>query len=97
MTTIDRRFKELILAYDMDDRFTIIMNLEKIFRLYYDTEDSDDMCYCGLLDLLPLIELSDKELRESKVWNSFEDGTDSPLLRKVVENGLDMFKVDCDW
>lgn len=98
MNSIGTCFKELLLAYDIEDRYTIVMNLKKIFRVYYGIADSNDLCYCGLVDLLSfLTELSDKELHESNVWNSFEDGGDSPLLQKVVENGLDMFKVEGAW
>ena len=98
MTSVGHRFKELFLACERQDRIIIAWNLARIFRVYYQTADENDLCYCGFKDLWHFAaECSDTELRNSNIWNSFTDGGDSELLRKVVTEGLDMFKVQGEW
>jgi hypothetical protein len=61
-------------------------------------EDENDFCLCGLIDLYDMLdEMSDDELRNSNVWNSFIDAGESELLRKVVKSGLEMFTVKGAW
>jgi phenylalanine-4-hydroxylase len=98
MSTVSSRFKELFLASSSKDRQTILLNLKNIFRVYYEKEDENDMCYCGLTDLYSMLDTcSDHDLRKSNVWNSFEDADTSELLCKVVESGLDIFAIKGAW
>jgi hypothetical protein len=98
MATIGEQFKELFLASDPKNRPIIVWNLKQIFRMYYEKENTNDLCLCGLIDLYDMLdEISDDELRKSNVWNSFIDGGESELLRKVVDSGLDMFMVKGAW
>jgi hypothetical protein len=98
MTTVGEQFKELFLASPPKERPIIICNLKKIFRMYYEKENENDLCLCGLIDLYDMLdEISDDELRKSNVWNSFIDAGESELLRKVVNSGLDMFTVRGAW
>ena len=98
MPSITDRFKEMFLASSSKDRPMIIWNLKNIFRVYYEKEDENDLCYCGLTDLYSMLDTcSDEELRKSGVWGTFEDGDTSELFQKVVEAGLDMFKIKGEW
>jgi hypothetical protein len=98
MTTVGEQFKELFFASDPKNRPIIVWNLKKIFRVYYEKEDDNDFCLCGLIDLYDMLnEMSDDELRKSNVWNSFIDAGESELLRKVVNSGLEMFTVKRAW
>lgn len=98
MTTVGEQFKESYLASNPKDRPNIVWNLKKIFRKYYKKEDENDLCFTGLIELYDMLgEVSDAELRKSNVWNSFIDGGESELLRKVVDAGLDIFTVMGEW
>ena len=99
MTTVGHQFKELFLACDPEERLTVVWNLKQIFRVHFEAEDDNDFCFCGLIDLYSMVDdyCSDEELRDSNVWNTFIDGSESPLLRKVVNSGLDIFKVEGAW
>jgi hypothetical protein len=101
MTTMGHQFKELFLACDPEERLTVVRNLKQIFRVYFEAEaeDDNDFCFCGLIDLYSMVDdyCSEEELRDSNVWDTFIDCSDSSLLRKVVTSGLDIFKVKGAW